>query len=514
MTQRVMRWDGWGDPAKRWSPDGGQLAFVFSKLGVAPRGPGPEPVRPTLPERVDVKLAGDTSDEARLAHAAGRSYLDLVKLRSGALDRAPDAVLFPASAEAVAEILAKADCAVVPFGGGTSVVGGVAPTRGDHPGVATMDLTSMSRVLDVDRESMLARVECGIFGPALERELGAAGLTLGHFPQSFEFSTLGGWIAARSAGQASTRYGRIEDMVAGVRVVTPAGEIATRVVPATATGPDVRQMLVGSEGTLGVIVDATLRVHELPAARAFRSYLFRSFEAGVAAVRRMVAAEVFPAIVRLSDMDETELAMKLAGADRGFGYKVLKFLGRERGAHLMLGFEGTRANVAHEIDGAHEIARRGEGFGLGAGPGEKWSKDRFRHPYLRDALMDYGVCVETLETATTWSNLLRLYGAVKAALSGLVLCHVSHVYPDGASLYFTVMADAPRGEEEARWTAMKKAACEAIVANGGTLSHHHGVGADHRPWMEREKGVVAMEAMRALKKSLDPRGILNPGKLL
>jgi len=510
-SRPASKWWGWGDPARRFEPSPGFLDFLGAR-----REPGPAPAPPALPERrpVCAGLRQSTSDEERLAHAAGRSYLDLVRLRSGALDRAPDAVLYPESADAVADILRRADCAIVPFGGGTSVVGGVAPIAGEHPGVATLDMTRMARVLDVDRESRLARIEAGIFGPALEAELSKHGLTLGHFPQSFEFSTLGGWIAARSAGQNSTKYGRIEDRVAGLRVVTPAGEIATRVLPATASGPEIRELMVGSEGTLGVIVDATLRVHAIPQRRAFRSFLFRSFEAGVRAVRRLAQSDVFPAIVRLSDETETEVAMKLSGADRGFGYKVLRLLGRAEGAHLMVGFEGSTRAIERECDDAHEIARREEGFPLGAGPGEKWVKDRFSHPYLRDALLDRGMLVETLETATTWSNLLKLYGAVKAALSGRVVCHVSHVYPDGASLYFTVMADVARGEEEARWTAMKKAACDAIVGNDGTLSHHHGIGADHRPWMEREKGAVALDALRSLKRNLDPRGMLNPGKLL
>ncbi|MBI2930213.1 MAG: FAD-binding oxidoreductase [Planctomycetes bacterium] len=508
MTQRVNWWR-WGDPAHRFEPPPDFLTCLFERLGVAPRPKAPEPAPPRLPDRTPVLdgLPHETDDAHRLAHAGGRSYLDLVRLRRGSLEHAPDAVLYPATAEEVGEILRRADCAVVPFGGGTSVVGGVAPARGSHRGVATLDLTRLSRLLEVDRESLLARVECGIMGPALESELARHGLTLGHFPQSFEYSTLGGWIATRSAGQASGRYGRIEDMVAGLRAITPAGEIVTRAVPASASGPEVRELLVGSEGTLGVIVEATLRVHPIPESRAFASYLFPSFEAGLRAIRRMAQEGPAPAIVRLSDVVETEAAMKLADADRSFGLKLLRFLGRSPGAHLMLGFEGG--------DGKHArvIARREGGFGVGAGPGERWDRERFRHPYLRDALLDYGLLVETLETATSWSNVPRLYTAVRGALSGLILCHVSHVYSDGASLYFTVIADAPRGEEEERWTRMKEAACDALVSNGGTISHHHGVGADHRAWLVSERGELAVKALRAMKGVLDPRGILNPGKL-
>jgi alkyldihydroxyacetonephosphate synthase len=512
----TRHWWRWGDPARRLDLAPESLQYIFNQLQLHPRGAAPEPLPPALPPaaRVNAGLPAVSDDETRLGHAAGRSYLDLVRLRSGKLTAAPDAVLFPESAEEIAVVLERADCAVVPFGGGSSVVGGVEPLRGSHSAVAALDLTRLSRILHIDHESRLARVQCGIYGPALEAELGRHGFTLGHFPQSFEYSTVGGWIATRSAGQASSRYGRIEDMVASLRVVTPVGEIVTRTAPASASGPEVRELLIGCEGTLGVIVEATLRVHVAPPARAFRSFLFRSFESGIPAVRTLAQTEARPAVVRLSDVHETELMMKLAGADRGFGANVLRWLGRAGGAHLLVGFEGEDQQMARDIAAVHDVALTHDGFSIGRRPGEQWSRDRFRTPYLRDALLNYGLCVETLETATTWSNLLHLYRGVRSALSGIVLCHISHVYPDGASLYFTVIADAPPGEEERRWIAMKRAATAAILDHGGTISHHHGIGADHRPWIEHEKGRVATQALRTLKGALDPRAILNPGKLL
>jgi alkyldihydroxyacetonephosphate synthase len=515
----MRHWWRWGDPAYRFQLGPEALEFIFTRLQLEPRAAASEIPPPTLPpaSRVTAVLPAVTDPETRLRHAAGRSYPDLVRLRSGRLAHAPDAVIFPQNIDEIAAALQRADCAIVPFGGGTSVVGGVAPLGGRYSGVATMNLTTLDRVLDIDRESRLARVQCGMYGPALESALAREGFTLGHFPQSFEYSTVGGWIATRSAGQASMRYGRIEDMVAALRVVTPVGEIVTRAAPASASGPDVRELLIGSEGTLGVIVEATLRIHPLPEERAFRSYLFRSFESGVAAVRALAQSDRPPAIVRLSDVPETEMVMKLAGANRGLGARMLRMLGRDGGAHLLLGFEASPRSLTGEVEDARESASAHDGFSIGSGPGERWNKDRFRLPYLRDTLLDYSLCVETIETATTWSNLLRLYHAAGAALlslPGIVLCHLSHAYRDGASLYFTIVTDAPPGEEEKRWTALKTRATDAILDHGGTLSHHHGVGTDHLPWMEREKGAVAMQAMRALKHTLDPRDILNPGKLL
>jgi alkyldihydroxyacetonephosphate synthase len=422
---------------------------------------------------------------------------------------------------------------VVPFGGGTSVVGGVEPEEppGTH-GVIALDLQRLDRVLAVDPVSHTAIVEAGIYGPALEQALNAQGYTLGHFPQSFEFSTVGGWIAARSAGQKSSRYGKIENMVVALELVTPQGLASTAGVPASAAGPSLKQLYIGSEGTLGVIVQATLRIHPLPEAESHAGILFKTFADGTEAVRAIAQSELRPIMLRLTDEDETAASSAMrrlppsrlkqlieqAGlaAVRPLGYAL------EQGSLLLASFEGSRAMVARERREALAICRRHGGFGLGAGPVHSWARERFTTPYLRDTLLDHGLLVETMETATLWDTLPALHRALKTAIAetieqggvrGLVMAHISHVYPEGASLYFTFLAPQAAGAELAQWQAIKRAALDAIVSHGGTISHHHGVGRDHRAWLGREIGAQGLAALRALKRELDPNGVMNPGKL-
>jgi len=466
---------------------------------------------------------------ARVTHSAGRSYPDLLRLRSGAIGSAPDAVVLPSTREQVTEILRLCGAhgiAVVPFGGGTSVVGGVNADRGDHGAVVSLDLSRLAALRDVDERSLTATVDPGVFGPELERQLGARGITLGHYPQSFEYSTVGGWVAARSAGQASTGYGRIDELVEAVRCATPAGELATLDAPASAAGPSLRELVVGSEGTLGVITSATLRVRPLPEARRYEAWSFEGFDAGVEAFRLMEQSGASPDVGRLSDEDETRLTMALGsrgGLAERIGRTYLRVFGHEHGCIAFTGFEGTPDDVGARRGRAAEILRAGGAVSLGTRPGRSWLRNRFSAPYLRDELMDRGVMVETLETATTWSNLGTLYDAVGGALRATlaergtqpaVMCHVSHLYRSGASLYFTFIARQERGAELEQWRAAKRAACDAIVAAGGTITHHHAVGADHREWLPAEVGGLGVEVLRAVKERVDPAGIMNPGKLL
>jgi alkyldihydroxyacetonephosphate synthase len=465
----------------------------------------------------------------RVRHAAGRSYPDLIRLRSGDASDAPDAVVMPGSAEEVARVLgacASAGVAVVPFGGGTSVVGGVEALRGEHSAAVSLDMARMDRVLDVDPVSLTATFEPGLFGPALERGLAAEGLTLGHFPQSFEFSTVGGWVATRSAGQASTGYGRIDELVEAVRLESPAGTLETRHVPASAAGPSLRDVVVGSEGVLGAIVAATLRVRPAPIDRHYEAWSFRGFGEGVEALRLMEQAGASPDVARLSDEEATRVSATLGstgGRAERIGNAYLRMRGREPGCIAFTGFEGEPDDVARRRGRAAAILRAGGGLSLGRGPGRAWLRGRFAAPYLRDELLDRGVMVETLETAATWSGLASLYGAVRKALhSSLgergtpprVMCHVSHLYPSGASLYFTFLARQERGSELEQWRAAKEAASDAIEESGGTITHHHAVGRDHVPWMREEVGELGIEVLRAAKERLDPAGIMNPGKLL
>jgi len=539
-----MRWWGWGEDGHDAPLSAGARALLAERIGPLPADRR-EPVAlddvrlpaPALPaaarERLVAALGAEHVREDRLArvtHAAGRGYHDLVRLRAGALEAAPDAVLYPGGAEQVATVLracAEEGVAVVPFGGGTSVVGGVEPWRGAFPAVVALDLARLDRLLAVDPVSLVATVQPGMTGPALEEALAARGLTLGHFPQSFEYATVGGWVATRSAGQASTGYGRIEDLVLALRLATPSGEIATRAVPASAAGPRLRELLVGSEGTLGVIVEATLRVRPRPSVRRYEAFSLPSYAAGLDAFRALVQEGAAPDVARLSDPVETQVSFALAGgpalATRALaGY--LRARGHGEGCLAIAGWAGTEEAAVRRRRAASARVLRGHGaLALGTPIGRAWEHGRFHAPYLRDELLANGAMVETLETATTWDRLLALHDAVAAALDGalrgrgtppVVMSHVSHVYRAGASLYFTFVARQQQGAELEQWHAAKTAASEAILAAGGTITHHHAVGRDHAPWLPGEIGELGLSLLRAAKATLDPAGVMNPGKLL
>jgi len=506
-----MKWWGWGSPDIEVSPSPRFLRHLEEKLGPAPMGSPRPPVRqpPRLRPARPVSLPCPTAhdDATRLIYSGGRSYLDLIRLRSGGTIDGVDAVAFPDSAADIAALLASDNVALVPFGGGTSVVGGVSPLRGRHDAVVALDMSGLGRIVEIDTTAMSVTAEAGVFGPRLETAVRQQGLTLGHFPQSFEYSTLGGWIATRSAGQESTRYGRIDELVASVSAITPAGRIDAGRVPASATGPEIRELLVGSEGVFGVITEATLRLHPIAAARRYRSYLFPSFTQGIEACRQMLQSSLRPAVLRLSDETETQLSFEIAGTPQ-LAQRALRFTGRRPGAHLLLAFDGSEAAAARSV------VRKLHGLPLGSSPGRHWERDRFRHPYLRDALIDLGYLIDTFETAAPWSRIQPLYEALKKAPSGIVACHLSHAYSDGASLYFTVIDKARPGEEAEQWHAFKARVTDTIVTHGGTLSHHHAIGTDHKRWLADERGELALSLLRTIKGELDPHGIMNPGKLL
>jgi len=488
---------------------------------------------------------------ARVEHACGKAYRDLVRVRRGEVPNPPDAVVYPADEGEVVAILAWAadrGVAVIPFGGGSTVLGAVEPEPGDRPTI-TLDMARMDRVTAVDRRSWTARVQAGATGPEVEAQLGAHGFTLGHFPQSFEFSTLGGWIATRGAGQTSTGYGKIEDMTLAVRLVTPVGILETRETPAAATGPSLLGIAVGSEGAYGVITEATMRIRPRPQVQDYRGFLFRTLEDGVTALQDLMQHGPRPTIARLSDAPETAAFAVLAHKHHGLralldqvleGYITRKgylFGGSaidhvlageaapEAGAvFLLLGYDGEPKEVRTRWRRAATICRDHGGLSLGRAAGESWKRGRFADPYLRDILLGFGVMVDTVETATTWSNLMHLYAEMTAATRaairasgggpGYVMTHVSHMYKEGASLYVTFLGRQVPGREVEQWWEVKRAATEAILAAGGTLSHHHGVGRDHAPWLVREAGPVGVRVLRALKQTLDPAGIMNPGVLV
>jgi alkyldihydroxyacetonephosphate synthase len=406
------------------------------------------------------------------------------------------------------------------------VVGGVERLRGAHDGVIALDMGRMGRALDLDEASLTVTVQAGARARGLERWLAARGLTLGHFPQSFEHVTLGGCAATRSAGQASTGYGRFERMVKGLRMSSPTGDVELAALPASAAGPSLRELVVGSEGTLGVIDELSLRVRPAPAERIYEGAFFESFAAGALALRELAQRHAAPDVARLSDEAETRMSLALAGAGgvRGrLGRAYLGVRGYAHGCLAIFGFEGDPDEVGDRRRRALALVRRHGGLTVGRSPGEAWLESRFAAPYLRDELLTHGAMVETLETATQWSNLQALHrrvgGTIEQALRacgtpGLVMCHVSHLYDTGASLYFTFLARRLQGEELAQWHAVKAAASAAIVEGGGTITHHHAVGRDHAPWMDAEVGREGIRALRALKAELDPSGIMNPGKLL
>ncbi len=445
--------------------------------------------------------------EQRVLHAAGKGYPDLVRLRAGEPEAAPDAVVYPSSHEqvrALLELCARSSLAVVPFGGGTSVVGGVAPLRGEHGAVISLDLARMDEIVGLDKQSATVTVQGGIRAPALERALARDALTLGHFPQSYEYVSLGGCAATRSAGQASSGYGAIEKLVLGMRFASPSGELALPAMPATAAGPSIRQLIVGSEGTLGVITELALRVRPAPSERIYEGMFFESFAAGVQALRTLSREHALPDVSRLSDAHETRMSLALAGGGglkNRLGRAYISLRGYGEGCLAILGFEGAAEEVTQRRARALELLRAADGLAIGRSPGRAWLHGRFAGPYLRDDLLDLGVMVETLETATQWSNLERLHRSVADAIAaalgargtpGLVMCHVSHVYETGASLYFTFIAAQQDGAELEQWRAVKHAASAAILDGGGTITHHHAVGRDHAAWMEREIGAAGI----------------------
>lgn len=549
-ARRNLKWNGWGAVDRSFDLHGREqdlYAFLAAELGVAalPTTPSCRWEDIELPAgRIEAhvldELRGAIGAEhvcvdayERVFHAVGRSYFDLLRLRTGRIPGTPDAVVYPASTEDVVAILRiarGARLAVIPFGGGSSVVGGVEAVAPAHAaGVVTLDTSRMNRLLELDAVSRTARLQGGIYGPELERVLQERGYTLGHYPQSFEYSTLGGWIAARGSGQQSARYGGAERWLIAANLVTPTGHFRTSAIPRSAAGPGLNQVVTGSEGALGVIVDATVRITPKPPQVEYRGALMPSFDAGAAVIRDLQQAGIPVAMLRLSDTDETRFYSKFAqmgkkgGATKALVKRLLALRGLEAPCLLLMGFEGEPEMVDLGRKHARTAVLRHGGVPVGRGPGKNWYKGRFEMPLLRDPLMDHGVGVDTLETSAEWAKLARVHTAVRQAIAatlrqqgvgGFVMAHISHSYTDGASLYFTFVFARQLDREVEQWRELKRAASEAIVREGSTISHHHGVGLDHRPWLQPELGDAGIELLRAMRRSVDPDGIMNPGKLV
>jgi alkyldihydroxyacetonephosphate synthase len=460
-------------------------------------------------------LAEICSDDvhARASHALGKSYSDVVRGFRGDFHHPPDFVAYPreeSEVERVLEWCQAEEVALVPYGGGTSVVGGVEPCVGSgYAGAVSLDLSALDRVLELDDVSRAARIQGGASGPGLEAQLAEHGLTLRHFPQSFELSTLGGWIATRAAGHFATVWTHIEDFVESVRAITPVGEWESRRLPGSGAGPSPDRMLVGSEGSLGVITEAWVRVQPRPTHRASAGVRFGSFMAGAECVRALSQSGLHPGNCRLIDPSEARLT----------------FAGDGSFALLVLGFESFDHEVGALLERALEICTEhggeaGERRASGVGA---WREAFLRAPYLRDTFVAIGVLSETFETAITWERFPALHERVMAAAhtaadgvagAALLSCRFTHVYPDGPAPYYTVLAPARRGEELEQWAAVKKAVSDALIAEGATITHHHAVGRDHRPWYDRQRPDVFAAALRGAKAAVDPAGVMNPGVLV
>jgi len=527
---------GWGLEGAGPTPDqcDGILRSLAARFGDPDLDLAPEPRLEDLRLRAPrvappPALASICSDSPfdRASHAYGKSFRDVVRGARGEFDDPPDLVAFPRDEADVAALLAwcgDARVAAIPYGGGSSVCGGVEPRVGSGwRGTLSIDLANLGALLEVDRSSRAARFQAGIYGPALEDALRPQGLTLRHFPQSFEFSTLGGWIATRSGGHYATLHTHIDDFVESLRVVTPSGVLETRRLPASGAGPSPDALFIGSEGTLGVIVEAWMRLQDRPRFRAAAAIRFAGqdgFARGAEAVRRLSQAGLYPSNCRLLDAQEA------ATSGAGSGDAAILVLGFESADHLLDAWMERALECCRDAGG--EVPEGAGATRTDAATGREgaagaWRQAFLKAPYLRDVLVRAAVISETFETAVTWDRFEGFHAGVMRATReavtrvcgpGSVACRFTHVYPDGPAPYYTVLARGRRGSELEQWEAIKAAASDAILRFGGTITHHHAVGRDHRPWYDDERPELFARALRAAKTALDPAGVLNPGVLV
>ena len=549
-----MKWWGWGRDGVAFThedkPELGPFFLRHLQLDLDRRTSAPvgfqslDIPEPALPDALRAALehavgAEHVSTDAmdRVVHARGKSLRDIVRHRRGELGRLPDAIVRPAGEEEAAAVLRaalEADAVVIPFGGGTNISGSLEPPAAESRPIISVDVGRLDQVVDIDAPSRLARVQAGILGPDLEAQLNARGWTLGHFPDSFTHSTLGGWIATRSSGMQSDKYGDVAEITRAVRVATPAGILATRAVPATSTGPSVREMVLGSEGRLGIITEATVHVHRVPAQRVILGYLFPDWRRSLAAMRELAESGVSLSVTRVSDAPETAFSFATRKAaspvDRVKSRALSTYLRRRRGFDLgamclaFIGYEGTERHVAEQRRLVGRIVARQGGLCIGSGPGALYDQKKFDTPYIRDYLLDRGALGDVSETAAPWSLLPAVYDNVMAAargafadlgVVGYVMCHMSHSYHSGACLYFT-FAVKPSGSRDMleEYGVVKTAIQQTFVDSGATLSHHHAVGTEHARWLEEDISAPGVAMVRALFDGMDPGGNLNPGKIV
>src|SRR5215211_5661913 len=549
-----MKWWGWGDEGTSFTHrDKPALApFIKRHLGLDVEGETARPVAFDDLRIPEPSLAGDlraaleaavggeqvsTDPLDRVVHARGKCLRDRIRHRRGDLGRLPDVVVRPGEDDEVTAVMRaalEADAVLIPFGGGTNISGSLEAPEDEERTVISVDMGLMDRLLEIDEEARLARVQAGVLGPRLEEQLNARGWTLGHFPDSFTHSTLGGWIATRSSGMQSDKYGDVADLTRAVRVVTPAGILTTRPVPHASTGPSVREMVLGSEGRLGIITEATVHVHRVPERRRILGYLFPSWSEALAAMREIAASEASPSVTRVSDSYETQFSFATRKdpslLDRLKSKALSEYLERRRDFDLeamclsFIGYEGTKDHVAAQRKLVGRIVSSHGGLCVGKGPGELYDQKKFDTPYIRDYLLDRGAPGDVSETSAPWSALPTLYDNVMTAargafdelgVRGYIMCHLSHSYHSGACLYFT-FAFKPSGQRDVleEYDVVKGAIQQTFVDSGATLSHHHAVGTEHARWLEQDISGPGVAMLRALFDGVDPGANLNPGKIV
>jgi alkyldihydroxyacetonephosphate synthase len=528
----MLRWNGYGEETITY-PLSESARVHFSKiLGSARHPPDVQREAVSIPPPHPFSSTHpllQSDDETRLRHALGQSFPDLAAKRFGKFPRFPDAVAFPRVDQDLGGLLAWARAAgaqVIPFGGGTSVVGGVNPAKpeSDDRPVLTVSLSKLNDLRNLDETSHLATFGAGTLGPSIEAQLRPHRFTLGHYPQSFEHSSLGGWIAARSSGQQSLGYGRIESLFAGGTIETPSGRITLAPMPASAAGPDLRQLILGSEGRLGIITEATVRVRPLPESEVFYGLMFPDWGTGINAARQAIQSGTPLSMMRLCNSTETETFLHMPAHQNQV--KLLRTLLKWRNfgpekCLMLFGITGSRGMAKSARQMMMDLTRQHHGLWLTELIGSQWAKTRFRSAYLRDSLWEQGYAVDTLETAVPWKMVPGASQAILQALAEAVspvlpMVHLSHFYRDGASLYFTFLFRVGATLEETMlcWRALKEAGSKAVLSVGGTISHQHGVGVDHLPYLPAEKGELGIEVLKNIQKSLDPSGMMNPGKLI
>jgi alkyldihydroxyacetonephosphate synthase len=549
-----MKWWGWGVEGVGFHHENkpGFRPFVINAIDLDVNTPPTAPVSiddlPIPAPMISDQLLADLTDAVgaenavqddldRIVHTYGKSARDLLRIRAGDLPRVPDVVVYPgdeAEVQLIVDRAVAADAVLIPYGGGSSFSGSLHPPEDETRPVISVDLGRLNQVIDIDEDSGLARIQAGAQGPDLEEQLGARGWVLGHYPDSFTYSTLGGWVATRSSGMQSDKYGDISDIARGMRVVMPGKVLQLRPLPSTSTGPSVREMVLGSEGRLGVITEVTVQVHRIPEVRVMLGYLFPSWEAGLAAMQEISASGAHPSITRVSDAKETAFTFATRRKSSRISISSLVSKGlmkvlERRGWNLdevclsFIGYEGGKAHVARQKKIVKDIVGKHGGILVGKGPGELYYQKKFDPPYLRDFLLDRGAIGDVSDTAAPWSRLLPLYRNVIAAaekvyaqlgVAGWIMCHLSHSYHSGACLYFTFAFKHDGVDPLSQYEPLKNAIQQAFIDSGGTLSHHHAVGSEHAAWLEQDISAPGVHMIDGLFTAMDPGRNFNPGKII